>query len=46
MKLKLRLQYEKGIHVKGRRKAGSEEVQGERKDLERPEAEELSILKK
>lgn len=46
MKLELRLQYEKGIHVKGRGKDDNGEVQGERKELERPKGEELSILKK
>lgn len=46
MKLKLKLEYEKGIYTKDTRKAESEEVQGEGKELEKPEAEVLSILKK
>lgn len=46
MKLKLTLEYEKGIHTKGMGKAEGEEVQGEGKELERPEGEVLSILKK
>lgn len=46
MKLKLRLEYEMGTRVRGRGKDEGGEVQGEGKELERPEAEELSILKK
>lgn len=44
MKLKLRLEYEKSIHVK--EKIDGRQIQGEGKELERPEGEELLILKK
>lgn len=43
---KLRLEYEMGTHGKDTGKNEGGEVKGEEKEWERPEAEELSILKK